>query len=141
MSTTVTLLDGNNSASKDDSSRSTTTSPIIEPSNGNDRDTENENKDALNRKQPTSDKLEENGNDRERQNSESNDNRNDLIDDNDNKNDSRVALLKKHDYLGLYNNGPGSLERSLVQGNKLSTDNNNRRTNKSKVSCHEMSEY
>ena len=93
MSTTVTLLDGNNSASKDDSSRSTTTSPILEPSNMNDRVTENENQDALNGKQPTSDKLEGNGNNRERQDPESNGTKNDIVDGIDNKNDSRVALL------------------------------------------------
>ena len=133
VSTTVTLLDGNNSASKDDSSRSTTTSPIIEPSHGNDRATENENQDALSEKQTTSDKLEGNGNNRERQDPESNGTKNDIVDGIDNKNDSRVALLKKHDYLGLYNNSPKSSERTFVRENKLSTDNNNRKTNNSKV--------
>ena len=41
VSTTVTLLDGNTSAIKDDSSRSTTTSPIIEPSREHEKNTDN----------------------------------------------------------------------------------------------------
>ena len=52
---------------------------------------------------------------------ESNGNKDELVGDNDNKNDRRVALLKKHDYLGLYNNGPRSSDNSLVKGNKHST--------------------
>ena len=131
VSTTVTLLDGNTSAIKDDSSRSTTTSPIIEPSREHEKNAENSTQEEYNENQRASDKSKQNENIKGYQ--KTNDDKNNIEDDNDKKDEDRLSLLKKYDYLGLYNNRPTSPEHSTVHGNKLSSDNNNRKTNNAKV--------
>lgn len=131
VSTTVTLLDGNSSALKDDSSRSTTTSPIIESLKEHGTNMEHSNREEYNEDKPASDKSEDNGG--IKRNHKSNDATNNAEDQVDKKDENRVSLLKKYDYLGLYNNRATSPERSIVHGNKLGVENNNRKTNNAKV--------
>ena len=129
----MTLLDGNNSTNKDDSSRSTTTSPIIEPSKEHERISQEANQDDYNGNTTNGDKSEENESFKEHPKSKASIDANDVKEDNEDKDQNKVSQFKKYDYLGLYDNRPVSPERSIVHGNKVSTDNNNRKTNNAKV--------
>ena len=91
------------------------------------------NQDDYNGHTTNDDKSEENGNLKEHPKSKSSIDANNAKDDNDEKEGNEVSLLKKYDYLGFYNNRPSSPERSIVHGNKINTDNNNRKTNNAKV--------
>ena len=136
VSTTVTLLDGNNTGvGKDDSSRSATNSPSLEQTKQQD--------DSLLGNVACQKELNENQNTREngsnkaidvtsRQNTK--DEVIDVEDSNDCKDEDLGSRLKKYDYLGLYNNrtiSPPEHSRALTT--KYGSNNNNRKTNNSKV--------
>ena len=135
VSTTVTLLDGNTSTSKDDSSRSTTTSPAMEQQKqkikcSNDHDVRD-----VYEEQASGDNVKVNKNVGAQQIPKSRGdviNVEDVYDCQDEDIDSR---MKKYDYLGMYNNRVISPEHSISLSNKTGNGsiNNNKKTNNSKV--------
>jgi hypothetical protein len=131
VSTTVSILDGNTSTSKDDSSRSATTSPAIEQQKqkmkcSNDHEVRDVYED-----QDSGDKVKANKNVGAQNIPKSRGdiiNVEDVYDCQDEDIDSR---MKKYDYLGMYNN---RIAMSNNTGN--GSINNNKKTNNSKVRLH-----
>ena len=136
VSTTVTLIDGNASTGKDDSSRSTTTSPAIEHPKEQKKIISNSEKRDMYENQDTGDKVE--GNSEDTTINQKNKSRGEVInveDDYDCQEEDICSRLKKYDYLGLYKNRTVSPENSTGFVNILGNGsaNNNRKTNNSKV--------
>ena len=136
VSTTVTLIDGNTSTGKDDSSRSTTTSPAIEHRKEQKKVTNDSEQRDVYENQDTGDKIEDNS--RDTTTNQKNRSRGEVInveDDYDCPEEDICSRLKKYDYLGLYKNRTVSPENSTGFVNNLDNGNanNNRKTNNSKV--------
>ena len=135
VSTTVSILDGNNGTSKDDSSRSATTSPAIEQQKQRIKFSNDPEVRDVYEDQATGDKVKENKNVAAQQIRKSSGeviNVEDVYDCQDEDIDSR---MKKYDYLGMYNNRVIPPEHSIALANNIrsSSVNNNKKTNNSKV--------
>ena len=133
VSTTVTLLDGNIGACKDEVSRSTTTSPYIDNSKQCEKNTIDSDAKDTNEEKVDTIKLQEK---RELETEQKLKMREEVIDieeENPIANKEKASKTKRYDYLGLYSNRSESLDHSNTQVNSFTSTNNNRKTHNSKV--------